>query len=224
MHEPFAKRQSKRAKRRQDGFDLLSVNENLNTVRRRSSEERLAALRPGSWTPLPFVTAARQLAMDGFTLILCGRDDAIPPLGPDVHFKYVRAYAEVPDRRAAGEDLLVAIVIEGDRVVAYGIAARLQAECEIEIIDVDRSSSRSAGLQVQLEIGEETFGVGIGHVVVDQLVSALRGRILVDATGESSRYIFKSLGFVHRPATTNPCLLQLDREPHVFNTGPEPQE
>jgi hypothetical protein len=138
MHVSFVERQAKRAERRHDGRGFLPVGEYLDAARRRSSEARLEALPLGSWRSQLFVAAARHLGMDGFALILLQRDDALPPLGPDVHFKYAHAYAEVPDRIAEGEDLLVAIVMEGDRVVAHGIAAKRQAESEIEIIDFDR--------------------------------------------------------------------------------------
>ena len=149
----------------------------------------------------------------GFTVAVRKGVEALLALGPDVKYKYSGkssgSYYEVAERAVEGEDLLVATVQEGERVIGYGIAALTNGEWNIEIIDVDAFSRRSTGLQRIVTIGGIEFGVGVGHVVVNALAPALKQPIYVDATGDASRYIFKSLGFVPRPGEQNPCLLQL---------------
>lgn len=77
---------------------------------------------------------------------------------------------------------------------------------EIEILDVDTSSRRSSGLKVDLTVQNETFSVGIAHLLVLAIVPTFPGR-LANATHSTSRFVFKSLGFVARPEESNPCLL-----------------
>jgi hypothetical protein len=129
-----------------------------------------------------------------------------------VRFKYVDSYEEVPDRVAAGENVVLAIVAEEGRVIGFGIGEQRDGDSEIEIIDVDQSSRRSNGVQRTLTIGDHEFGVGVGHVIVDLLMTALTKPVDVDATGDDSRYIFKSLGFQHREGESNPCLLDLQKD------------
>ncbi len=189
---------------------LINPKEFLNTPRRPSSEERLLELPVGSWTPEAFAETTRDFLREtGFSASISERGDALPPLGPDVRYKYSVDYNGVAERIAGGANLLVAVVMEGERVIGYGIAYQHDTHSEIEIIDVDERSRRFAGLQRNLTIDGAQFGVGVGHVVTDLLAVALKGPILVDATSHASRYICKSLGFVPRPGEQNPCLLHL---------------
>ena len=113
-------------------------------------------------------------------------------------------------RMENAEDLTVALVWEEDLLVGYGIATIKNGECEIEIIDVDFYSRREAGLARTLQISGQSFQVGVGHLVVHALLQECPRPIHVDATHSSSRYIFKSLGFVHDELSSNPCILKKD--------------
>ena len=182
---------------------VLSLAEILRLPDLPSSEDRLVALPQGSWTPAVFRDAARKFCRDaGLTASVYPREQMLPPLGPDVNYKYRSEYYSAPERP-------VAVVMEQERVIGFGIACCGDAETNIEIIDVDDFSRRSAGLESKITLGGSQFGVGVGHVVVDSLISTLAPPFLVDATNTYSRYVFKSLGFVHREGKENPCLLEL---------------
>ncbi len=116
----------------------------------------------------------------------------------------------VAQRIRDGEHVVVVLVWEQDVLVGYGIAAEHSDCVEIEIIDVDFYSRRSAEFCDTVELYGETFQVGVGHVVVQKLIEDVARPINVDATTDGSRYIFKSLGFEHDPQTTNPCILKLE--------------
>ena len=174
-----------------------------------TSEDRLLDLPSGAWQPMQFRDAARQLARNAsLQVFLLTRGDIVPPLDSDVHFTYP-TYSEVNDRWARGEEVVLATVREGHRVIGYGVAARRKRKSEIEVIDVDESSRRPTGLQDTIEIAGAQFGVGVGHVVVEALLGVLKAPVLVDATTMASRYVFKSLGFERRPNESNPSLLKL---------------
>ena len=72
------------------------------------------------------------------------------------------------------------------------------------------NSTRRAGLSKEIEIENLSFEIGVGHLIVLRLLESCRTPIWTDATNEESRYIFKSLGFVHDEGTTNPCILRKD--------------
>ena len=46
------------------------------------------------------------------------------------------------------------------------------------------------------------------RVVARELVARLTGRITVDATGEQSRFVYKSMRFRDEEGTENRCLLE----------------
>jgi hypothetical protein len=79
----------------------------------------------------------------------------------------------------------------------------------IEIINVEGFSGRSAGVERTVSVGGREFTVGIGHVLIDLLLTELPIPVYADAKVESSFYICRSLGFVPRRAR-NPCLLVLE--------------
>lgn len=210
MYKPFEQRRSKCLVATGREPKLYTVGDLLRTSAPPSSEDRLLKLPVGSWTPGAFAASARHFIREtGFSMYICENGEAPPNLGSDVTYKYTDLYYEVDERIAGGEHLLVAVVMEGERVIGYGIANRRDTQSEIEIIDVDSFSRRSTGLQRTLTIDGVRFGVGVGHVLVELLAAALNRPIFVDATHDDSRYIFKSLGFVSRPGEQNPCLLQL---------------
>lgn len=211
MYEAFEQRKERLTKPRERGLGgFVSASELARQPRRLSSEDRLLqVIRDGNWSAAPFSSGARLLAEQARLVAAVTTDaQSIHPLSRDVRFKYP-SYDEAAERMREGEDLVVATVSEGQRIVGYGIAANGEHSSEIEIIDVDAFSKRGAGLQTQIDIGDHQFGVGIGHLLVDLLLGRLRRPVLVDATHSDSRYIFRSLGFVSRPGETNPCLLEL---------------
>jgi len=209
MYEPFERRR-KRLESRAGQPAFTPLEQLLQIPIPESSEDRLQNLPKDSWRPAFFAEATREFLREaGFTAVVRHPGEALPPLGPDVTYKYRCSYHEVPKRIARGENVLVAVVIEDDRVIGYGIATQGNAGSEIEIIDVDKFSRRSAGLEHILALDGRKFGVGVGHVVVDLLADALSKPVFVDASSPESRYIFKSLGFTRRPEERNPCLLQL---------------
>ena len=122
------------------------------------------------------------------------------------------AYSLLPQRfRSSQEphDITVALVWEEDVLVGYGIALSRSDACEIEIIDVDLYSRRQVGFGDEFQLSGQEFQVGVGHIVVCALLRRCPRPIRVDATNSSSRYIFKSLGFVHDAQSGNPCILKM---------------
>ena len=133
---------------------------------------------------------------------------------PDFCFKYSHpcgtgSLQECSKRMESGEDLIVAMAYEENLLIGYAIATIKNGECEIEIIDVDCYSRRKAGLAYTLQISGQSFQIGVGHLVVYVLLQECPRPIHVDATHSSSRYIFKSLGFVHDELSVNPCILKI---------------
>lgn len=175
-----------------------------------TSENRLEVLPADAWSPDVFEAGIKELqrraSLSG-TVLRAG--EALPNLTPETEFKYRGSYLECEERARDGEELLVAVVAEGVHVIGFGIA-RLEpaAATTVETIDVDESSSRFAGLEVALSIGGEEFTVGVAHLVVLLFLDQIEGTMEVDATNESSRYVFKSLGFTQVPGEEdNPCIL-----------------
>jgi len=139
----------------------------------------------------------------------------IPDIPQNARFKYSHAggrgtLSACSSKIEDGEDLTIASVWENDLLIGYGIATIDNGECEIKIIDVDSFSRRSAGLAEMLHISEQSFQIGVGHVVVNSLLGKCSRPIHVDATHSSSRYIFKSLGFIHDSKSSNPCMLKME--------------
>jgi hypothetical protein len=187
--------------------NMLSLADLMALIPLPSSEDRLLDLPQGAWTPTAFSNAARDLLRQaGLTVSICTTGQTVPPLGPDVRFQYTSEYLSVLEH--AIDDLTVVVVVEQNRVIGYGIACLRDTGSHIEIIDVDRFSRRSAGLELRITFGAAVFGVGVAHLVVDSLVSTVSRPCLVDATNTDSRYVFKSLGLIPR-GDGNPCLLEL---------------
>lgn len=109
-----------------------------------------------------------------------------------------------------GHTVQVVLVEELDSVMGYGIALRETGEekTEIKIIDVARGLRRWSGRFAEIELEGERFQVGAAHVLVLTLLENIKGPMETDATNPASRYVFKSLGFVHDDTTSNPCILK----------------
>jgi len=206
-YEPFEHRRRIRAVTSSMGF--LPASEYLKLPRAVTSDERLASRAEDSWTPEMFMTAAFAFANEAHLKTLVVRaGDALPSRGPDVRFKYPEYENRVDDPVPEGQ--VIAVVMEGERVIGYGIAMVNSTPVEISVVDVDVRSRRDCGFQRKLTIGDEVFGVGVGHLVVGLLVSHLQARpLLVNAEVPSSAYICKSLGFGRHPDESNPRMLTL---------------
>jgi hypothetical protein len=178
--------------------------------RRVTSEQRLERLPPESRNVELFRDTLPELQQAAnLKTRLVSTPDQLPDLGSDTTHKYGDCYVNCRERLTAGENLLISVIIEGSRVIGFAIAALTgDGSATIEIVDVDRYSGRSSGLETELELQNERFTVGVAHVLIDLIASEIHGALLVDATTPSSRYIFKSLGFVPQPGDTNPCHLR----------------
>lgn len=177
-----------------------------------SSERRLEKLSPENWSSRCFSEKATELQRNAELEVQVVSDASqLPELGlaAEREFRYAHcSYADCLRRQRDGWRFLVSLALKEGQVVGYAIAA-LEADdsAEIEIIDVADSYQRSSGLKVDLKVQNETFSVGVGHVLVVALLRTFHGELSVNVTGSPSRYVFKSLGFVGLPGETNPCLL-----------------
>lgn len=129
-------------------------------------------------------------------------------------FKYTRQESgsldEAQCRMEKGESVMLSLVHEDDCLIAYTITnlSEDQEEGEVKILDVDLYSRRKAGLSASITLEGEEFHVGAAHVALKRLLDELNIPLFTDATNHSSRYVFKSLGFVHDNSRSNPCILQ----------------
>jgi hypothetical protein len=110
-----------------------------------------------------------------------------------------------------GAPVTVALVNEEDRLIAYAIAecpSDGRGDTEVKILDVDLYSRRKSGLVADITMEGDHFQVGVSHVVLARLLKELPGSVVTDATNQRSRYVFTSIGFVHRDRNSNPCILR----------------
>lgn len=207
---PWEQRLARRRPSTPGGFGFVSVADYLTQPVQPSSCDRLERVPADDRNPSIFISGAQALVQAfGLAVSTFRRGDQLPPLDGGVSFKYAVPYAEYGEELPIRDDVLVATVWEAKRVIGFGIAEQSGDEWEIKLIDVDTASRRSSGVEHALTILQMRFGVGVGHIVVAELLSAIpRGRVTTDATSDQSRYIFKSLGFVEKPGATNPCLLE----------------
>lgn len=119
--------------------------------------------------------------------------------------------ADAQSRLAEGERLTIALVTEESIAIGYAIAERtnVQGLGEVAILDVDVYSRRETGLCSHVEIESGCYQVGVAHVVLKALIDHCTPPLITDATNDASRYVFKSLGFVHVEGNPNPCILEL---------------
>ena len=192
-------------------MQVISLDECADLPEGVSSEERLEHFSSGNWSPQWFFQKAIELRESAkLEVQLVSDASQLPGLGSKTEFSYDHcSYVACFGRQQAGEKFLVSAVFGKGRVIGYAIAALADnGPAEIEILDVDTSSRRSSGLRVDLTIQNETFSVGVAHLLVLAIVRTFPGRLIVNATHPPSRYVFKSLGFVARPGESNPCLLR----------------
>ena len=177
-----------------------------------ASEQRFGKLKDTATAIQSIRSRTQELASNKAIVVnIAYQPSQIPKTNRDAGFKYA-LLGECRSRMQSGEDIAVALVCENELVIGYGIAKRTSdATFDIEIIDVETASRRSNGLEAELKIEGQKFTVGIGHVIVLKLLESLQGKLKTDATHDSSRYIFKSLGFVS-VSKYNPCLLGFQSE------------
>ena len=102
---------------------LRSLSEILREPRSQSSEDRLEALPKGRWTPALFVDAARAfLAESRFNTSVHRKGDVLPALGRGVIFKCAGKYEAYVEEIGDRDDLVVAVVREGYRVIGFASA------------------------------------------------------------------------------------------------------
>ncbi len=189
---------------------FMTLEEFANLPEGVSSEERLENLSSESWSPHLFSQKATELQENAkLELRVVADASQLPGLGSEAEFSYdYCSYAACYDRQQAGERFLVSVVLKSSRVVGYAIAAlAANGSADIEIIDVDASFRRSAGLKMDLTVENETFSVGVAHLLVRAIIHNFQGELRVNATHSISAYVFKSLGFVAQSGESNSCLL-----------------
>ncbi len=180
----------------------------------RSSERRFETARSPELIASISKTTKSFQTEHGLSVAVTGSVEKIPDIPRNSLFKYSRPYGEgdLPEcsqRISNGEKITVALICEDGLLVGYGIAVTREVGSEIEVIDVDCYSRREADLKGTVEVGGEVFQVGVGHVIVIALMEACPRPVKVNATTPHSRYVFKSLGFVHDDYIDNPCILVL---------------
>ena len=200
-------------------FNLLSVSaEEMRRVfekKERSSENRFELLASSAAVQSFFKATKEFESRRGLEVNVTKRSEEIPDLPENARFKYSQLgdcnrLQSCSFRIKEGEEITVALVREEGLLIGYGIAVSMNAQCKIEIVDVDQYSRREAGLEDTFQLDNQSFHVGVGHVVVNALLEVCHRPIHVDATNSRSRYIFKSLGFVHDDRSTNPCMLIIE--------------
>lgn len=124
-------------------------------------------------------------------------------------------FIDAIDRQDCGESVTISYAIEEDAeslgatLLGYAIASKEDGKTTfIEILDVDVCSRRSAGLLLETKIERQKFQIGIGQVLIKGILDHCHGPYETDATNPESRYIFKSLGFLHDDSESNPCILK----------------
>jgi hypothetical protein len=178
-----------------------------------SSELRFDSLPDRESAVNAMVAATRECekAVDIIVSVPSASDD-LPELTPDAGFRYADQYRPFADALRQGEDVTIVNVLLAGEVVAFGFG-EVPSENAVEIItiDVGRASRRSADVKSTIKINDQSFEIGIGHVLVLGLTDSIKADALhTNATSPQARYIFKSLGFVSSDEE-NECLLRLKK-------------
>lgn len=176
-----------------------------------TSEARLLKIADPGKIPEAFRKATVAFARDHeLETVTATTKDSIPDFEKDINFKYMIAVEDFQNWVDNGVETVAVFIKEQGKVIAFGIAHKEDSETEIDVIEVEMNSTRSAGLSEAIEVEHLSFEIGVGHLVVLRLLEACRPPIWTDATNDESRYIFKSLGFVHDNTSMNPCILRKD--------------
>jgi len=179
--------------------------------RKPSSEQRFDALPDRRSAVTAVLQATRMYAESSSLVVLApARGDDIPVLDHATHFRYADQYQPFAEALGNGEQVTIVTVLKDRETTALGFAeVPSKHGVEIMTIDVVQDSRRSAGAQYPMTIDNETFEIGVGHVLVLGLMESIHADVLhTNATTTQARYLFKSLGFVSTDSD-NSCLLQL---------------
>lgn len=179
-----------------------------------SSEERFEELRSQSSAVLAMKAAAIEFGRNArLEVKAITNPKAVPSLPADSWFKYSPpgggSFGEFKWRMEKGEEVLIFVVQEGSAVIGYGLVdvKKSNGGREVKIIDVEHVSRRSYGFATTIHIEDQPFDVGVAHLLVTSIVNHFEVRLYTDATHGSSRYAFKSAGFLSYSGN-NPCLLE----------------
>ena len=159
------------------------------------------------------VAATREFTKSaGVDVAVLNASGDAPALKSDAGFRYADQYQPFLAALRAGEEVTIVTVARNDEVLAYGFGEIPTKDgVEIMTIDVAPASRRSADMKHSVQLHNESFEIGIGHVLALGLIDSIPASIVqVNATTPQARYIFKSLGFVSR-SESNSCLLRLQK-------------
>lgn len=191
-----------------DPFSEEEINEFFKN-RDGSSEARFLKVLDPKEAAKVFAKEALALEKDfGLETIIATDKNAVPVFDDDIRFEYIIAVEDFKSRLDDGGEAVAVFISEESKVIAFGTASKNDQETEIEVIEVEINSSRRAGLSKEIEIENLQFTIGVAHLVLLKLLEYCRSSIWSDATNESSRYVFKSLGFVPDEGNANPCILR----------------
>ncbi len=190
-------------------IEPITLQELMASPRKVTSEERWHSLSVEKQSHSAFVDKALDLKhLANLETKLASHGDQVPKLDKKTWFKYESEFDRYRKQLSKKKDLLISLVMEEGRIIGFAIALlKKDGSAIIKILDVDADSRRSSGVAVDLQIEETQFSIGVGHLAIQILTSHLRGTITVDATSSASRFLFKSLGFVHVEGDPNPCHL-----------------
>ncbi len=179
-----------------------------------SSEIRFDSLPDREGAVHAIVAATRALGNSNGVLVnVPAASDTVPDLKRDAGFRYTDQYQPFIDALHNGEAVTIVIVQKDGDVIAFGLG-EVPSKHGVEIMttDVEEASRRSAGVKSSIDISNEPFEIGIGHVLVLGLIESIDASVLhTNATSPQARYIFKSLGFVSSDED-NSCLLRLQKK------------
>lgn len=135
-----------------------------------------------------------------------------PDLNQHAGFRYADQYQPFAEALGKGEQVTIVTVIKAGEVIAFGLAeVPTKHGVEIMTIEVAQGSRRSTGVTSTVEISEEGFEIGMGHVLVLGLIESINAEAVhTNATTAPARYLFKSLGFLPTDED-NSCLLRLEK-------------
>jgi len=179
-----------------------------------SSESRLTKLKERRCVGIVSSAVKEFCRKENLNVAVGAKPNDVPSIEPRSRFKYSSPESgtllEQVDELRKGESLAIASVSRKGALVGYGVAIIGKDGTKIDIIDVELDARRRSGLSLDIMIGDESFSIGVGHVVVHALLKYCSPPFHTDATNEHSRFIFKSLGFSTATyANGNPCLLEL---------------
>lgn len=168
-----------------------------------SSVDRLLAIPIGSWSPQIFRDAANSLTDESIQCSVYESGQRPPRLTASLATsKYGAEYEDAIARTSGNRK--IAVAVEEGKAIGFGIGCQKPNESVFEFLQIEKFCLRRSGLRAQITIGGQVFGVGIGHLIVAQLMSTLAIPISVNAENSASAYIFRSLGFAPPAAPERP--------------------